>query len=120
MAALVEFKRGRVRKIRSKGSSTHEIKLPDKLRAAERICKIIGWDAPDQTEDVTKPKPPDGGKTRCRQRNTGRLQAQAADASRSDSLQAMVSAWPRRRRKLSLQVTRGLRVLIYVRRHIVE
>jgi hypothetical protein len=39
-------------------SSTHEIKLPDKLKAAERICKIMGWDAPQQVEDVTQVKPP--------------------------------------------------------------
>ena len=38
-------------------SSTHEIKLPDKLRAAERICKIMGWDSPDKVEDVTQHKP---------------------------------------------------------------
>ena len=38
-------------------SSTHEIKLPDKLRAAERICKIMGWDSPEKFEDATPPKP---------------------------------------------------------------
>jgi len=37
---------------------SNEIKLPDKLRAAERICKIMGWDAPQKTEDITPPKPP--------------------------------------------------------------
>jgi phage terminase small subunit len=39
-------------------SSTHEIKLPDKLKAAERVCKIMGWDAPEKIEDATAPKPP--------------------------------------------------------------
>ena len=39
-------------------SSTHEIKLPDKLRAAERVCKIMGWDVPERIEDVTQGKPP--------------------------------------------------------------
>ena len=38
-------------------SSTHEIKRPDKLRAAERICKIMGWDSPEKFEDATPPKP---------------------------------------------------------------
>jgi hypothetical protein len=39
-------------------SSTHEIKLPDKLRAAEQVCKIMGWDAPTKSEAVTPPVPP--------------------------------------------------------------
>lgn len=36
----------------------HEIKLPDKLRAAERICKIMGWDAPMKLEEERKFAPP--------------------------------------------------------------
>ena len=32
----------------------NEIKLPDKLRAAERVCKIMGWDAAMKLEEEHK------------------------------------------------------------------
>lgn len=36
------------------GHRIDEIKLPDKLRAAERVCKMLGWDAPIKTEEEVK------------------------------------------------------------------
>jgi hypothetical protein len=35
----------------------HAIRLPDKLRATEQICKIMGWDAPEKVEEEIKTPP---------------------------------------------------------------
>jgi hypothetical protein len=48
----------RFKEVVSDTSTTFEVRMPDKLRAIERICKIMGWDAAPKVEDVPKPPPP--------------------------------------------------------------
>jgi len=48
----------RFKDVVSDTSTTFEVRMPDKLRAIERICKIMGWDAAAKVEDVSKPPPP--------------------------------------------------------------
>jgi len=36
----------------------HEIKMPDKLKAVEKVCKILGWDAPVRVQEEAQFAPP--------------------------------------------------------------
>jgi hypothetical protein len=47
----------RFKEVVSETSTTFEVRMPDKLRAIERICKIMGWDAAPKVEDIPKPPP---------------------------------------------------------------